>query len=219
MHYNINIYKPKHTHTHVLTHVYVYVCVCVCVLCACVCCWCVCVYACACGHLNYTSSSQIQKFRELLSWTFQLNINLPQNTHKHMHKCTCTRVWVCMSVECICVCVSVCVCVLDVSFAEYSLFDRTLLQKRPIILNSLLIVATPYTTSEHSPLHWGGSMTFHPKLQSQSQISISLVSFQRNVAKETQRTRLSIEIRDWRNDTRIIIGCTFQSHELWGGYD
>jgi len=33
---------------------------------------------------------------------------------------------------------------LQVSFAEYSLFYRALLQKRPIILKSLLIVATPY---------------------------------------------------------------------------
>jgi len=34
---------------------------------------------------------------------------------------------------------------LYVSFAEYRLFYRALLQKRPIILRSLLIVATPYT--------------------------------------------------------------------------
>ena len=33
---------------------------------------------------------------------------------------------------------------LQVSFAEFSLFDRALLQKRPVILKSLLIVATPY---------------------------------------------------------------------------
>jgi len=33
---------------------------------------------------------------------------------------------------------------LQVSFAEYSLFYRALLQKRPIILKALLIVATPY---------------------------------------------------------------------------
>ena len=33
---------------------------------------------------------------------------------------------------------------LQVSLAEYSLFYRALLQKRPIILRSLLIVATPY---------------------------------------------------------------------------
>ena len=32
----------------------------------------------------------------------------------------------------------------QVSFAEYSLFYRALLQKRPVILRSLLIVATPY---------------------------------------------------------------------------
>jgi len=34
---------------------------------------------------------------------------------------------------------------LQVSFAEYRLFYRALLQKRPVILTSLLIVATPYT--------------------------------------------------------------------------
>jgi len=33
---------------------------------------------------------------------------------------------------------------LYVSFAEYSLFYRALLQERPIILWSLIIVATPY---------------------------------------------------------------------------
>ena len=32
---------------------------------------------------------------------------------------------------------------LPVSFAEYSLFYRALLQKRPIILRSLLLEATP----------------------------------------------------------------------------
>jgi len=32
---------------------------------------------------------------------------------------------------------------LQVSFAEYRLFYREILQKRPIILRSLLIVATP----------------------------------------------------------------------------
>ena len=31
-----------------------------------------------------------------------------------------------------------------VSFAEYRLFYRALLQKRPIIINGLLVVATPY---------------------------------------------------------------------------
>ena len=37
-------------------------------------------------------------------------------------------------------------CKLQDSFAEYSLFYRALLQKRPRILRSLLVVATPYTT-------------------------------------------------------------------------
>jgi len=44
---------------------------------------------------------------------------------------------------------------LQVSFAEYSLFYGALLQKRPIILRSLLMVATPYRTpvQTYSPLH------------------------------------------------------------------
>jgi len=43
---------------------------------------------------------------------------------------------------------------LYVSFAEYCLFYRALLQKRPIIVRSLLIVATSYLereTSCHTP--------------------------------------------------------------------
>jgi len=46
--------------------------------------------------------------------------------------------------------------------------------------------------------------------QSESPISISLVSFQRNVVKETWRTRLLIEICEWRNDTPDALGCTSQ---------
>jgi len=38
----------------------------------------------------------------------------------------------------------------QVSFAEYSLFYRALLQKRPIVLRSLLIVATPIHVSHHA---------------------------------------------------------------------
>jgi len=37
----------------------------------------------------------------------------------------------------------------EVSFAEYRLFYRALLQKRPMILRSLLIVATPYSQVEN----------------------------------------------------------------------
>jgi len=39
------------------------------------------------------------------------------------------------------------------SFAEYSLFYRALLQKRPIILRSLLIVTTPYHLLSLSSYH------------------------------------------------------------------
>jgi len=43
---------------------------------------------------------------------------------------------------------------LQVSFAESSLFYRALLQKRPIILRSLLIVATPYLHRSHVMREW-----------------------------------------------------------------
>jgi len=84
---------------------------------------------------------------------------------------------------------------------------------------------------------------------SQSPIAHPLVSFQGDVAKETSRTRWSIGIREWRNDTSNANGCTsiwMRSHmnvvpyecdpiwmwshmsedttlqtqmALWGGYD
>ena len=41
----------------------------------------------------------------------------------------------------------------QVSFAEYRLFYRALLQKNPTILRSLLIVATPYDISGHTLQH------------------------------------------------------------------
>jgi len=73
--------------------------------------------------------------------------------YKCLYVCACVCAW-----HTICMCV--CVCLYDiphmewlqvvgslklhVSFAEYNLFCRALLQKRPFILRSLLIVATPY---------------------------------------------------------------------------
>ena len=44
----------------------------------------------------------------------------------------------------------VCSLKLQVSFAEYRLFYRALLQKRPIIVRSLLIIATPYLGTVNS---------------------------------------------------------------------
>jgi len=41
-----------------------------------------------------------------------------------------------------------------VSFAEYRLFNRALLQKRPVIWRSLLIVATPYCRTTVTPHIW-----------------------------------------------------------------
>jgi len=86
--------------------------------------------------------------------------------------CVCVSTCLCFCVSiCLCVCVSMCLCVcismseaagragarysmewlrlvgsfkLYVSFAEYSLFHRSLLEKRLMILRSLLIEATPY---------------------------------------------------------------------------
>ena len=94
----------------------------------------------------------------------QTSIHTHTATHTHtntyIHVCTCTRVYVCVCMFVLVV--SICIPVtsetktahmgwlrsvgslkLKVSFAEYSLFYRALLEKRPIILRSLLIVATP----------------------------------------------------------------------------
>jgi len=80
-------------------------------------------------------------------------VNTHTRTHIHMN----TDHYVCMYV-CIYVCVCVCVYIqvtgigwlwlvgflkLQVSFAEYSLFYRALLQKIPIIFRSKRIIATP----------------------------------------------------------------------------
>jgi hypothetical protein len=45
-------------------------------------------------------------------------------------------------------------CHIRVSFAEYSLFCRALLQKRPLILRSLLIEATTYHVSHQDCYVW-----------------------------------------------------------------
>jgi len=56
---------------------------------------------------------------------------------------------------------------LQVSFAEYSLFYRARLQKRPVILRSLLVVATPYLDIRagrymHSTCYYTCYYTFEP---------------------------------------------------------
>jgi len=43
---------------------------------------------------------------------------------------------------------------LQVSFAEYSLFCQALLQKRPVILRSLLIVAIPHVWVRYTSVTW-----------------------------------------------------------------
>jgi len=51
---------------------------------------------------------------------------------------------------------------LQVSFAEYSLFYRALLRKRPVILSILLTVATPYgspTKLYYGPKLWRSVVT------------------------------------------------------------
>jgi len=73
--------------------------------------------------------------------------------YAHIHVCVCMRVCICMHVYvCVHACTSICMgwlrlvgsLKLQISFAEYGLFYRALLQKRPVILRSLLVDATPY---------------------------------------------------------------------------
>jgi len=63
------------------------------------------------------------------------------NMHMYMYMCMHTHARMCTSMGWLRLVGSL---DLKVSFAECHLFYRALLQKRPIILRSLLIVATPY---------------------------------------------------------------------------
>ena len=58
------------------------------------------------------------------------NLRHPMRLRHHVAKCS-TLLLCCSVLQCV---------------AEYRLFYRSLLQKRPVILRSLLIVATPYCT-------------------------------------------------------------------------
>jgi len=49
---------------------------------------------------------------------------------------------------------------LQVSFVEYSLFYKALLQKRPVILRSLLIVAIPYDICTRRAMLRGSEHTY-----------------------------------------------------------
>jgi len=51
-------------------------------------------------------------------------------------------------------------------------------------------------------------------MRSQSPISIALVSFQRNVVKKTRRTRSSIEMCEWRNDTSNAMCCNLWLYDM-----
>jgi len=89
-----------------------------------------------------TTNSIIQPMRERVNTFAQIRGDLHRRFHEHCQYhtiCHLNMGWLRLvgSLK------------LQVSFAEYHPFYRALLQKRPIILRSLLIVATPYHTIYH----------------------------------------------------------------------
>jgi len=87
---------------------------------------------------------------------------------------------------------------LQVSFAEYSLFYRALLPKRPIILRSLLIVTTPYISLS---------------LKHSSSVGISVCHthtpiYQKSLSKETYDSEREIERggQSWKEKERVCAG-------------
>jgi len=70
---------------------------------------------------------------------------------------------------------------LQVSFAEYRLFYRALLQKRQIDLRSPLIVATPYYKSAYCDLHIVHSLQ-RLRLRMSSVVSSTHAKHARNVS-------------------------------------
>ena len=91
---------------------------------------------------------------------------------------------------------------LKVSSTEYSLFCRALLQKRPIILRSLLIVATPYMncpTINTRELQWT-----HQKYRRaipQNTLDVSSAILDENYTRHMQREWRHIQ-REWRHIQR-----------------
>jgi len=89
-----------------------------------------------------------------------------------------------------------------VSFAEYSLFYRALLQKRPIILRSLLSVATKYEISTHAHTHT------HTRTHSHSYTHLHThthISTQRNSAERC----CSAERWSTPNSTMSLLPCYY----------
>jgi len=83
---------------------------------------------------------------------------------------------------------------LQVSFVEYYQFYRALLQKRPVILRSLLIVATPYhkvVTSYVQPIAFG--VSFNLTLQSQSPWSLFKGMWEKRPRERDRRLRFENE--------------------------
>jgi len=111
------------------------------------------------SHTHPFSYPQTQRLSLSLSLSFPLsNPRYALSLSSTAHMCSCYYVYVCASHSCIYGITpymysyyhmgwlrSVGSFKLQASFAEYRLFYRALLQKRPIILRSLLIIATPYT--------------------------------------------------------------------------
>jgi len=95
---------------------------------------------------------------------------------------------------------------LYVSFAEYRLFYRSLLQKRPIILMSLLIVATPYHTANPRK---NARNTYQWVESSESQHSSKCE------ARESSESRLSSESQHSAHSSALLL-----SQEGWrcGGH-
>ena len=83
---------------------------------------------------------------------------------------------------------------IQVSFAEYSLFDRALLQKRPMFLGSLLLVATPC----------------HPLF--------ALVCMQ-NIGSLAKEIYVLEEPTDCRSRLTWGVALSAESVVGWGGYD
>jgi len=121
-------------------HACVCVCVCVCVsVCVFVCaCACVCVCHCVCVSLSTSvKHTQIQTHTHMYAF-------IPDYILKYKYRV--------MDIGWLHLVSSFKLCV---SFAEYSNFCRALLQKRPIIWRSLLIIATPLQLFKWSHVFFG----------------------------------------------------------------
>ena len=112
---------------------------------------------------------------------------------------------------------------LQVSFAEYSLFYRALLQKRHIILRSLLIVATPQQLILATSRVIFGRISYYGVAAISRLLKITCLFCRISSLLQGSFAKENYNFKEPTNRSRPIVrqlkSDFWQNQLLWGGYD